>query len=658
VPTVEELLALGRQYEERGHAQQATQFYLQAVQTNPNSHDAHYRLGSSYLRLGNFSEAIAQLQEAVRLNADSADAHNDLGIALGSSGRLQEAINAFERALRLNPQHADARCNLGNALRHLGQLSEAADCFRAVLAICPSHYQAHMNLGQVLLAQRNWEDAAVHFRHAIQIAPHDPHASFCAGCALAEQGDPAGAISCFERACDLQPDFVEAYYHLGKTLVEAGRPADGLAPLQHACRLRPGSPELQNAVGVALAELYQFDAALPHFQEAIRLYPNFASALANQGDALRRCGRLEDAVSSIRRSLALVENDPGAHHNLALALADQGDFANSLAEHERAIQLQPDNALFHKNRALLWLRLGEWEKGFPEFEWRWRCREFPKRHFAQPRWDGSALDGKTILLYAEQGLGDVLHFVRYADFLKRKGATVLLECPAILHPILARCPGIDRLLAPGSSRPAFDVYAALMSLPGIMGTTVADVPLIGPYVFANPELVARWKRELGSLNGLRIGVCWQGSRDHSGDRQRSFPLGELAPLAQLPNVTLVSLQVGAGEEQIAPCRATFPIVDFGERVDRDAGAFMDTAAMIKNVDLVVSCDTAIGHLAGALGAPVWLALSTVSDWRWLLNRSDTPWYPSMRLFRLKELGNWRDVFEAMARELMPRASQL
>ena len=573
-------------------------------------------------------------------------------------GGCKRRSNAFERALRLNPQHADARCNLGNALRHLGQLSGAADCFRAVLATCPSHYQVpHQSRpappGSEELAGCGGPFPACH--------PNRPARSPCLfsrWLRLAEQGDAAAAISCFERACDLHPDFVEAYYHLGKTLVEAGRPADGLAPLQHACRLRPGSPELQNAVGVALAELYQFDAALPHFQEAIRLYPKFASALANQGDALRRCGRLEDAVSSLRRSLALVDNDPGAHHNLALALADQGDFANSLAEHERAIQLQPANPLFHKNRALLWLRLGEWGKGFSEFEWRWQCREFPKRHFAQPRWDGSPLDGKTVLLYAEQGLGDVLHFVRYADLLKQKGATVLVQCPAVLHPILSRCPGIDRLLAPGSSPAAFDVHAALMSLPGIMATSVAGVPAIGPYVFADPELVARWKRELSGLNGLRVGVCWQGSRDHSGDRQRSFPLAELAPLAQLPNVSLVSLQVGAGKEQIASCRGKFPIVDFGERVDRDAGAFMDTAAIIKNVDLVISCDTAIGHLAGALGAPVWLALSTVSDWRWLLDRSDTPWYPSMRLFRQKEFGNWRDVFDAMARELLPRSSQV
>ena len=229
----------------------------------------------------------------------------------------------------------------------------------------------------------------------------------------------------------------------------------------------------------------------------------------------------------------------------------------------------------------------------------------------------------------------MLHFIRYAGLLKQVGGSVLLECPALLHPILARCPGIDRLVAPGSSLPAFDVHAALMSLPGIMGTTVAKVPPTGPYVFAGPELVARWKKELGSLNGFRIGVCWQGSCDHSGDRQRSFPLAELAALAQLPNVSLVSLQVGAGKEQIAFCPGRFPIVDFGERVDRDAGAFMDTAAIIQNVDLVVSCDTAIGHLAGAWVLRFGWRSSAVSDWRWLLDRSDTPWYPSMRLFRQK-----------------------
>jgi hypothetical protein len=353
------------------------------------------------------------------------------------------------------------------------------------------------------------------------------------------------------------------------------------------------------------------------------------------------------------RALNLAENDPGAHHNLALALAHQGNFAQALEEHERAIRLQPDNALFHKNRSLLWLRLGEWERGWPEFEWRWRCREFRNRAFPQPPWDGRPLDGRTILLYAEQGLGDVLHFVRYAPLVKERGGVILLECPATLHPILSRCKGIDRLVVQGSRLPDFDTHAALMSLPGIMGTTITSVPATVPYVFADPERVAHWQKVLSTTTGVRIGVCWQGSRDHSGDRQRSFPLAELAALARLPKVSLISLQTGAGREQLASVRGQFSVTDFGDGLDRDSGAFMDTAAIMKNLDLVVTCDTAIGHLAGALGVPVWLALSTVSDWRWLLDRQDTPWYPTMRLFRQKELGNWRHVFETTARELSP-----
>jgi tetratricopeptide (TPR) repeat protein len=656
VQSVDELLAQGRRHEERGDFRQAEQFYLQAVQSDPRSAEAQHRLGGAYLRAGKIPQAVAHLQQAVQLKADSADAYSDLGAALGSDGRLDEAIAAFEHALRLNPKHADARCNLGNALRQEGRLDEAGNILQEVIVASPSHYQAHMNLGRVRFAQGKWQAAHAHFGQASQIVPRDHQAHFFGGCALAEQGKLADAIACFERACGLQPRFVDGYYQLGKALVQGGRPGDGLGPLQEACRLQPDSPEIQNAVGVALAELHQFDAALPYFQESLRLFPNFPSALANQGDALRRCGRIDEALVSLRRALTLAENDPGAHHNLALAFADKGDFANAQRAHELAIQLQPQNALFHKNRALLWLRLGEWERGWPEFEWRWRCREFPRRAFSQPRWDGGPLAGRTILLYAEQGLGDVLHFVRYAPLVKERGGVVLLECPDTLHPILAHCKGIDRLVGPGARLPDIDVHAPLMSLPGIMGTTVANIPATVPYIFADPERMAHWQKELQTTPGFRIGVCWQGSRDHSGDRQRSFPLVELAALAHLPNVVLISLQAGAGREQLEAAGEQFSVTDFGAGLDRDSGAFMDTAAIMKNLDLVVTCDTAIGHLAGALGVPVWLALSTVSDWRWLLEREDTPWYPTIRLFRQKELGNWRHVFEEMARELSARIS--
>jgi tetratricopeptide (TPR) repeat protein len=651
VQTVDELLALGRQHEERGDFRQAGQFYLQAVQSDSRSGEAQHRLGGAYLRAGKIAEAVTHLQQAVKLTADSADAYSDLGAALGSDGRLEAAIDAFKNALRLNPKHADARCNLGNALRQQRRLDEAAACLEEVIVASPSHYQAHMNLGRVRFDQRNWQAAHAHFAHAAQIAPHDSQPHFLAGCALAEQGKLADAIACFERACQLQPRFVDGYYQLGKALVQIGRPADGLGPLERACLLQPHSPEIQNAVGVALAELHRFDAALPYFQEALRFFPKFPSALANQGDALRRCGRIDEALESLRRAVALAKNDAGAHHNLALVFADKGDFASAGQEHELAIQLQPENALFHKNRALLWLRLGEWEKGWPEFEWRWKCREFPKRAFSQPPWDGSPLNGRTILLYSEQGLGDVLHFIRYAPLVKERGGVILLQCPASMHPILSCCKGIDRFVVQDPRMPDFDVHAPLMSLPGIMGTTVANVPAAVPYIFAHPEGVEHWQKLLQSTGGFRIGVCWQGSRAHSGDRQRSFALAELSALARLPNVSLISLQAGVGREQLDSVRAQFPVTDFGAGLDRDSGAFMDTAAIMKHLDLVITCDTAIGHLAGALGVPVWLALSTVSDWRWLLDRQDTPWYPTMRLFRQKELGSWRPVFAQMAREL-------
>jgi hypothetical protein len=261
------------------------------------------------------------------------------------------------------------------------------------------------------------------------------------------------------------------------------------------------------------------------------------------------------------------------------------------------------------------------------------------------------LDGKTILLHPEQGLGDVIQFVRYAPLVKQRGGTVIVECPVRLMTLLESCAGIDRLVGRGGPLPAFDVQAPLLSLPGIFRTSLADVPAAIPYLWADPALEEQWRRELDGLGGFKVGIAWQGSPSNQYDRDRSIPLRYFEPLARCAGVRFLSLQKQWGVEQLQEVAERFPVIDLGSRLDEAAGAFMDTAAVMKSLDLVITSDTAVAHLAGALGVRVWVVLAAIPDWRWLLGRSDSPWYPTMRLFRQPSRGDWPGVFNEVRRAL-------
>lgn len=321
----------------------------------------------------------------------------------------------------------------------------------------------------------------------------------------------------------------------------------------------------------------------------------------------------------------------------------------ALARFERSIQLKPDYADPHLNRSLVWLLMGRWKEGWDEYEWRWQLRTVRRRDFRQPQWDGSSLAGRTILLHAEQGLGDTLNFIRYAPLVKAQGGRVLVVAPKPLLPLLAGCRGIDHLAAFGEPLPDFDVQVPLLTLPRLLGTRTDNVPADVPYLHVDPQRVQRWRLWLVAYQGFKVGIAWQGDRKHRSDRQRSAALTQFAPLAQVPGVQLFSLQKGAGTEQLAGC--PFAVTDLGRWLDNAGGAFLDTAAVMRNLDLVICVDTALGHLAGGLGVPVWLALPFAPDWRWLCGRTDTPWYPTMRLFRQTHNGEWQSVFSDMAAEL-------
>jgi tetratricopeptide (TPR) repeat protein len=359
--------------------------------------------------------------------------------------------------------------------------------------------------------------------------------------------------------------------------------------------------------------------------------------------------RFDEALDAYRHAIALKPAFPVALNNQANTLHSLERFSESIASFQAALAIEPAYASAQFNLSLLFLQRGNWEEGFAGYEARWRYLDLKEPTFPQPRWDGSAPDGRRILLHAEQGLGDTLHFVRFARNVKARGGKVVVSAPAALLPILGRCADIDELVAQGQPLPPFDLHAPLMSLPHILGLPRADTPAERPYLSADPALVDVWRQELAGLRGVKVGLAWQGSPTN----RNSATLEQFVQLARLPGIQFVSLQKGLGAEQVALQCDRIDVLDFGDRLDAN-GSFLDTAAIMMNLDLVITVDTSIGHLAGALGVPVWIALGYSPDWRWMLGRSDTPWYPSARLFRQPRPGDWDGVFRQLAEALVSR----
>ena len=450
----------------------------------------------------------------------------------------------------------------------------------------------------------------------------------------------------------LKPDYAEALNNLGIVWLEQSKLEDAVTCFRRSLQLNPGYVKAHNNLGNALKEQSKLDNAISCYRRALRLDPNYADAHNNLGAVLKEQDKLDDAIACYRRALQLKPDYAEAHNNLGTAYQEQGNLADAVACYQTALALNPDFADAHFSLASAWLLSGDWQRGWSEYEWRWRMKGIAPRRFSQRLWDGAPFTGKTILLHAEQGLGDTMQFIRYASIVKSHGGTVIVECPKPLLPLLECCLGIDQLIGHGTDLPTFDFHSPLMSLPRILRTSVETIPAAIPYLVAKQELLELWRKRLNQFDGLKIGICWQGNPRYRGDGFRSMPLRYFAPLALIPGVRLISLQKGVGAEQLPEIRGRlFPVTDIATDLDEQSGAFMDTAALMKNLDLVITSDTAVAHLAGALGVPVWVALPFAADWRWLLDRSDSPWYPTMRLFRQSVRGAWSDVFERMAAAL-------
>jgi tetratricopeptide (TPR) repeat protein len=595
--------------------------YRQLLQADPANAHAWFQLGRVLHSQGQHDAAAPCFEQALHYQRDWAEPYLELGKLLAARGQRAAALEQYRQALERRPLWIEALTQLGIALDELHRLDEALPLLEQAAAARPDAPQAHLNLGVALAEQHRPEPAVASLRRALKLQSGYAEAHYNLGAVLGTLQRRDEAIACYRDALRLRPDYGEAYNNLGLALVETRHSAEAVVYLQQAVRLRPQAPEGHNNLGLAYADLGRFPEAEGCYRDALRLNPRYVEA----------------------------------HNNLGSTYKEQGRTAEALAGYQLALWLDPASASTHYNRSLAWLQAGDYQDGWPEYEWRWRRPTATPRSFRQPRWDGTPLAGRTILLYCEQGLGDTLQFLRYASLVQATGGTVLLECPGSLVPLLRTCPGIDRLIAEGDPLPDFDVQAPLLSLPGLLGTTSPEaVPAPIPYLAADRDRVAHWQSVLAAVPGFQVGLVWQGNPRHPWDHHRSLPLRCLEPLATVAGVHLISLQKGPGEEQLRTLAGRFPVVDLGPDFNRDGGAFLDTAAVMQQLDLVVTVDTAAAHLAGALGVPVWVLLSRIADWRWLREREDTPWYPSMRLFRQRQLGDWPEVAARVADALRQR----
>jgi Flp pilus assembly protein TadD len=571
-----------------------------------------------------------------------------LGWQCYQAGLLPDAEAAFARAVRDRPDHADAWCMLGVVRKARGDRDGAAAAYREALRARPGFPEALNNLGNLLTLQDRPGEAATHLRELIRLRPDSAEAHNNLGAALRNLGRHDEAEACYREALRLKPAYPDAANNLGNTLTNREKYEEAVGAFRLALRLRPDFPEVHNNLGIALARLGRHAEAGDHYRAALRLKPDYPEALYNLGGLLAESGNPGEAIKTYREALRLRPGYPEALRNLGNTLMAVADPIGATACYEELLRLNPDNPDAHLARAIARLVLGDYERGWPEYEWRWKVAEFTPRPYPQPRWDGASLAGRTVLLWAEQGLGDTIQYARFAAGVKAAGGTVLLECPVPLARLTATCPGVDRVVPRGEPLPAFDVHAPLLSLPALLGTTLAAVPAAVPYLSPEPDLVEKWAAELGPVREVKVGICWQGNPGFRADRQRSFPLARFGPLARVPGVRLYSLQKGPGTEQLTPPGGLgFEVTDLAARLD-ETGPFRDTAAVINTLDLVIAPDTALAHLAGAIGVPVWVALSTAAHFCWLLDREDSPWYPTARLFRQRRYGDWPDVFARMA----------
>lgn len=630
------------------------------IRRTPRLAEAHCRRAIVLQSLRRFDEALHSLERAIQLRPRDAETHFRKANLLGSLRRMEEAVASYDRALACRPDHAPAWHNRAGALHALRRFDDALRSCDKAIAFQPAYADAHLHRGNMLMELGRPGDALESYERAITAKPDLVEAQYNRSHALRHLGRFSEALDIFDRTIALKAGFAEAHLGRGNTLADLNRPDEAVRSYDRALALKPDLAEAHNNRGMALHRLGRFEEALESYGRAIGHRPGYALACNNRGTTLREIGRLEDALRDCTRAIALNPRFAEAHYNRGNVLKGLMRPDEALHDYDCAIALKPDLGEAHWNKAVCTLLMERFEEGWRLYERRKRKPGYDAKLLAgQTAWSGAeSLEGKSLYIQAEQGLGDTIQFCRYALLAAKIGHEVVLavQDPLVrLMKSLGRAIHIRELTA---DPPAFDYHIPLLSMPLAFHTEADRIPAEIPYLSAEPERIRYWNARIGS-EGFKVGICWQGAKGGEVDIGRSLPVRHFEGIAGIPGVRLISLQKYAGAEQLLDLPAAMKVETFADDFDAGPDAFIDTAAIMENLDLVITSDTAVAHLAGALGRPVWVALSYVPDWRWHLDRGDSPWYPTMKLFRQTERGNWRGIFAAMEMRLfeMLRADQ-
>ncbi len=609
------------------------------------------RRGLELQRAGRLDEAEAIWLEILRNDPNNFGALQMRGIIATRTGRLELAEALLARAVALRPDAPGAHHALGTARYQLGQSDAALASFTAATAARPDFAEAYYSRAILLHGQRRPAEALAEYDTVIALRPDLAEAHANRGAALGDLGRAEEGLASCDRALVLDPALANTHNIRARILHNQRRLDEAVASYDRAITLQPDLVDAHTNRASALANLGDLDAALAGCETALSLQPGFAEAHNVRGSAQSNQGRFEAALTSFDAAIALRPDLAEAHNNRGVILQALGRHEAALESFDIAIALSPEASEAHSNKSMCLLAMGDYERGWRLHEWRWNAWfSMPRRDLPGLPWLGDApIDGKTILVHAEQGFGDSLQFCRYVPMLAERAA-VVLEVPQPLVRLLSGLRGVGQVVASGDSLPRFDAFVPILSLPLAFGTTLETVPASVPYLHADPRRSARWRRRLADLPGRKVGLVWSGmarpelTQAMSIDRRRSVTLDRFAPFGAIPGLCLVSLQKG-----LSPARPADGMVlhDWTDELDD----FADTAALVDALDLVISVDTSVVHLAGALGKPVWVLNRYDQCWRWLRDRSDSPWYPTARLFRQGAPGDWNGVVAEVAAAL-------
>lgn len=609
--SVEQALTLHK----AGRLGEAEKIYRSLIAADPHHFDALHLSGVLKHQQGRSVDALRLVAAALKAKPGSADALVSYGVILEALKRHEEALASFDRALAERAGDAALHYNRGNALKGLGRHMEALASYDQALVLAPDLAVAHHNLGSTYATLERNEEALASYDRVLSLTLQRAGIKIEGGIspAAAEWSDRSPEKVYKALAAD--PDSADVLNNRGKVLIRLKRHQEAVGSFDMTLALRPGQADAHCYRGAALSEIGRFDEALADFARALRIKPNFVDAHLKRGNALVQINRMDEALRSYTDALAIEPENPDANFNEALTR----------------------------------LCLGDFRRGWQKYEYRWERPQFAKDRpiYPRPMWRGeNVLQGKTILLVAEQGLGDAIQFARYAPLVAAQGAKVLLGVRPALKALMATVPGVSQVFGGGETLPDFDLYCPLLSLPLAFGTELATIPSTVPYIRPLDERIAKWRGRVPANGRLRVGICWAGTSDHLNDRNRTIPLERFATILSVSGLDFVSLQKDVSTEQLA-ILSEHNVVQLG----REFEDFADTAAVVAMLDLIIAVDTSVAHLAGAMGKAVALLVPFSPDFRWMLDRTDTPWYPTMRLFRQSAIGDWGSPLERLRQEL-------